>query len=124
MPGSYLLYISFINTCLVCILVLYVAINNNVLNLPPEDNLRIKDRSPYPKVSFIRRFHCIAVIANVCVWYVQSLAAVASQSTSPFTMLRLKLIAIVNIAKITDCTHRMCMCISIDVALSLVGVHT
>jgi len=28
-------------------------------NLPPKDNLRKEDKSSAPKVSFIRRFHCI-----------------------------------------------------------------
>jgi len=28
-------------------------------NLPPKDSLRKEDKSYAPKVSFIRRFHCI-----------------------------------------------------------------
>jgi len=30
-------------------------------NLPPKDNLRKEDKSSAPKVSFIRRFHCIGL---------------------------------------------------------------
>ena len=33
-------------------------------NLPPKDNLRKEDKSSAPKVSFIRRFHCIRYITN------------------------------------------------------------
>ena len=31
-------------------------------NLPPKDNLRKEDKSPAPKVSFIRRFHCTQLL--------------------------------------------------------------
>ncbi len=31
------------------------------MNLPPEDNLRKEDKSSAPKLSFIRRFHCISL---------------------------------------------------------------
>ena len=36
----------------------YYSAYNSDSNLPPEDSLQIKDKSPAPKVSFIRRLHC------------------------------------------------------------------
>ncbi len=42
------------------------------MNLPPEDNLRKEDKSSAPKVSFIRRFHCI----NITTCYVEAIHAV------------------------------------------------
>jgi len=35
-------------------------------NLPPKDNLRKEDKSSAPKVSFLRRFHCIHIVC-VCI---------------------------------------------------------
>ena len=36
----------------------YYSANIQEADLPPKDSLRIKDKSPAPKVSCIWRFHC------------------------------------------------------------------
>ena len=38
------------------------------MNLPPEDNLRKEGKSSAPKLSFIRRFHCIYNVPVNFLW--------------------------------------------------------
>jgi len=54
------------------------------LNLPPKDNLRKEDKSSAPKVSYIRRFHCMPlwkIIASFPGLHAQLLSLTASDKS-------------------------------------------